>query len=410
MTSSNVLTALMPTFFRALNMVNNEKTDAIDAVTLNADLAQAVVGQTITYPIAPAKTTYPITSQANPLDINGDTAGSGTLSIQTSEAASFKYTGEEQRQLQLGGVSQYYADQTAQCIRAIRNNVEAAITAAAGVAACRAIGTQGTTPFAFNGTTTSGMENFADLMEAMEENGCPAADIHLILGTTAASAARKIPNLFKANEAGTDRLLRTGDIGTIEGFATGVSPSIKTRQTPSASTGNVLNGAAAAGPYTTSQTILVHNGTGAIVAGDIVQFASDTVHKFVVLSSVGGATPSSITIAAPGLFVAGVDGDAVSVVGTGNAAMKYLKNLAFTRDAIHLIARQPMLPVGIGGTATGTTGAVGTLIANTLLPDPRSKLVYQIAAWGEHRQILIEFGLAYGVGIPNAQNLFVLLG
>jgi hypothetical protein len=409
MTTDNVLTALMPSFFRALNMVNNEKTDLIDAVTLNADLAQAVVGQTITYPIAPAKTTYAITSQANPLDINGETAGSGTLSITNSSAASFKYTGEEQRQLQLGGISQFYADQTAQCIRAIRNEVEAAIATAAGVNACRAIGTQATTPFAFNGTTTSGMENFADVMQAMEENGSPSADLHMILGTVAAGAARKIPNLFKANEAGTDRLLRTGDIGTVEGFAVGVSPQIKTKQSPSTSSGNTLDGPAAAGPYTTSQVIKLTGGTGAIAAGSLVTFASDT-RQYVVLSSVGGASPTSITIAAPGLVVSESTGSAVAVVGTGDSTKAWLKNLAFTRDAIHLIARQPMLPVGLGGTATGTTGAVGTLIANTLLPDPRSKLVYQIAAWGEHRQVLIEFGLAYGVGVPNAQNLFQLIG
>ncbi len=410
MTTSNILTALMPTFFRALNMVNNEKTDAIDAVTLNSDLAQAVVGQTITYPIAPAKTSYPITPQANPLDVNGDEAGAGTLSITDSEATSFKYTGEEQRQLQLGGVSQYYADQTAQCIRALRNKIEKAIVDAAAVKACRAVGTGGTTPFAFNGTTTSGMEIFAETLKECEDNGTPDADLRMILGTLAASGLRKIPSLFKANEAGTDRLLRTGQIGNIESFNVGVSPQIKTRHTVGTGTGYVLNGAAAAGPYTTSQTINVKTGTGTILAGDHITIASDTTRKYIVLSSVGGATVTSITIAAPGLLVAGVDGNAVSVVGTGNTALYPMQNLAFSRDAIHLVARQPLLPVGIGGTATGQTGAVGTLISNVLLPDPRSKLVYQVCAWGEHRQILIEFGIAWGVGVPNPQNLFIVLG
>jgi hypothetical protein len=409
-TTANVLTGLMPTFFRALNMVNNEKTDAIDAVTLNSDLAQAVVGQTITYPIAAPKSLYDITPQANPLDINGDTAGTGTMQISYSKAASFKWTGEEQRQLQLGGISQYYADQSAQCIRAIRNYVESLIVTTAAVNACRAVGTPGTTPFAFNGTTISGMENFADSLKEMEDNGSPDADIHMILGTKAAAGARKIPNLFKANEAGTDRMLRTGAIGQIEGFNVGVSPQIKTKHVIGASTGNVLNGAAAAGPFTTPQVIAIHNGTGAINVGDLVIFASDTTRTYVVLSATGGATPTSITIAAPGLSIAGADGDAVTVVGTGVSADNFISNLFFSRDAIHLVARQPMLPVNLGGTATGVTGAVGTLIDCKLLPDPRSKLVYQIAAWAEHRQITIEFGLAFGVGVPNPQNLFLLVG
>jgi hypothetical protein len=100
----------------------------------------------------------------------------------------------------------------------------------------------------------------------------------------------------------------------------------------------------------------------------------------------------------------------MTIVGTGVSADNFIQNLFFSRDAIHLVARQPMLPVNLGGTATGVTGAVGTLIDCKLLPDPRSKLVYQICAWAEHRQITIEFGLAFGVGVPNTQNLFLLVG
>ena len=408
MTTPNVLTAFMPTFFRALNMVNNEKTDMIDAVTLNSDLAQAVVGQTITYPISPAKTTYDIVAQATPLDINGNTPGSGTMSIGYVKGAGFKWNGEEQRQLQLGGISQFYADETANCIRALRNQVEALIVSTAIVNACRAVGTPGTALFGFNGTSISGMENFADAIKELEDNGSPDSDLHMVMGTTPAAAVRKIPNLFKANEAATDRLLRTGTLGQIEGFNVGVSPQIKNRHTPGASTGNVVNGAVNPGPYTTPQVIPIHNGTGAINVGDLVSFASDTTHKYVVLSSVGGATPSSITIAQPGLFIGAPDGDAITVVGT--VEQTFLANPFFSRDAIHLVARQPMLPVALGGTATGLTGAVGTLIANSLLPDPRSKLTYQVCAWMEHRQITIEFGLAFGVGVPNPQNLFLLVG
>ena len=408
MTTSNVLTSLMPSFFRALNMVNNEKTDAIDAVTLNSDLSQAVVGQVITYPIAPAKTTYPIVAQATPLDINGDTAGTGTGSISASVATGFKYTGEEQRQLQLGGISQYYADQAAQCIRALRNEVEKAICDAAALAACRAIGTVGTRPFSFNFSTTSGMEMFADTLAAMEENGTPNSDVHMILGVSSAAAVRKIPNLFRSNEAGTDRLLRTGDIGNVQGFNVGVSPQIKTYHTNGSQASGTLGAAATAGPYTTAQTITVTSSSG-ISVGDILTFVSDT-HKYVIASVPSGTT---VTIAAPGLFLSQINGAAYTIEqGNVNTSIstQYLPDLAFSRDAIHLIARQPLLPVQVGGTAMGATGAVGTLIESRLLPDPRSKLVYQLAAWGEHRQITIEFGIAYGVMIPNPQNLFIPMG
>jgi hypothetical protein len=409
--TSNVLTALMPTFFAGLTKVNAEKTDLIDAVTLNQGLDMAALNQTITYHIAQAKTPYDITSQASPLDINGDTPGTGTMSIGYVKGTAFKYTGEEQHQLQLAGlVSDFYADQTAQCIRSLRNLIEKSIFDTAKVAACRAVGTGGTAPFGWNGTTVSGMETFADVMQAAEDNGTPDSDLHMVLGTTAASALRKVPNLFKANEAASDRLLRTGTIGQIEGWNVGVSGQIKGKHTVGTGASYAVNGAIAAGPYATSVTITLKTGTGTILAGDYVTFSGDTTRQYIVLSSVGGDPVTSITIAQPGPIVAIADNETVSVVGHGNSSLYFVQNLAFSRDAIHLIARQPMLPTSLGGVATGITGAVGTLIDNKILRDPRSKLVYQLCAWAEHRQITIEFGIAYGVGIPNPQNAFIVLG
>jgi hypothetical protein len=409
MTTSNIITSLMPTFFKALVDVNNEWTDEIDAVYMNQSLEQAAMNQTITYPISLPKSTYTIASQALPLDINGETPGTGTMSINNIQAAAFKYTGEEQRQLALGGISMKYLDDIKECLRAIRNAVSASVITAMNNSACRAIGTAGTTPFAFNGTTTSGMDMFGDVTAAMIDNGCPTSDVHMILGGLATGALLKVPNLFRANEAGSDRQLRTGAIGKIEIFNVGSSSNIMSKHTTggSSTTTSAAYALPTGGKSRVSVNISVASSAG-YGAGDlIVNSTADATRQYVVIAVPDANT---LTLAAPGPLVAWGNGDTIVATGKSGAGNPFIQNFAFQRNSVHLIARQPQLPTGIGGTGAGITGAVGTLVENRLLPDTRTGLIYQLCAWSEHRQIVVEVGLAWGVGVPNPQNLFVVLG
>jgi hypothetical protein len=93
-------------------------------------------------------------------------------------------------------------------------------------------------------------------------------------------------------------------------------------------------------------------------------------------------------------------------------ATGYMPNPFFTRDAITLVARQPLLP-GFGGSAGGSPGsgiAGGILLDTQLLPDPATGLTYQVAMWSLYRMIAIEIGITYGMAVTNPQDLFVLLG
>jgi hypothetical protein len=396
----NNLSALLPTFFFAAQVIQREATHLISSVYVNAELAQIAKGMTATYPVAPPAKGYDIIPGNIPV-INGETAGSGTITISKSRAFSFEYTGEEQRQLSIAGIySNQYMNQILERMRSIRNEIETDL-AALYVGASRAVGTAGTTPFAVNlaaSPTVTGMEGFANMTKEMTDLGCPPVGRSAAFNSTAAAKVRNIPNLFRANEAGSDHQLRTGELGTIENFLCGESGQIKPVSTLGNGTNYVVNGATAAG----STSIVLKTGSGTVLAGDIVSFASSTGRQYIV--STGIAAPGTITIARPGLADNLPDGDVMTLNATA-----FTPNLFMTKDAIHLVERQPLLP-GLGGSASGNGGAGGILLDTAIIPDPGTGLYYQVAMWSMYRQVMIEIAANWGAAVANPQDLLVLLG
>jgi hypothetical protein len=391
----NTLTALIPSFYVGLNQVSQEQTDLIDAVNMNSKLESAYVGQTITYPIAPVATTDNVDYAAVP-SFAGQTAGSGTLSISKSKNAGIVYNGDEIRQLQLTGTySNYYADQMAQAVRALRKLVSADIAAAGIAGACRAVGTAGTTPFGTAGDLT----DFAACNKMFNQNGSPAGGLarRLILNNDSVyNIQGKQSVLFKANEAGTDKLLRTGEIGSVSGLAVGLDEMLTAvTTTMDANDVPILTGALVAGA--TAIVLTVNSCSSPMahtpVAGDRFYIGTDTQFVYVVKAY----TATTITIAAPGLMKAATINAVVHFIA--NTPMT--PNLFFTRDAITLIARQPLIAF---------EGVAGQLIGKQTIPDPRCGLIYQLLMWQTGRSIQIEVALAWGIGVTNSQNLGILMG
>lgn len=383
---ANTLTAVLPIIYEAMDVVSRELIGFIPAVTRNSSAERAGVGQTITYPVVPAAALEDITPGQLPAASGSQTIGSGTMTISRSKAYPILWNGEEQRSLSNGDTPQLrniMRDQFTQAMRTLCNAVETDLGALYKEAS-RAVGTAGTAPFG----TAGDLSDSAAVLRALDENGAPRADRHLVLGTAGMASLRGKQNvLFKVNEAGTDALLRQGTIGMLQGLMLHDSAQVVSHVKGTGASYTTDTAGYAVGA--TSITLIT--GTGTVLAGDVVTFAGDT-NKYVVTTGV--AAPGTIVIAKPGLKVAIAASATALTVGANYAA-----NLAFSRNAIHLVTRAPAMPMG-GDKADDVMEVT----------DPVSGLAFQVALYREYRQIKYEVGLSWGYEMVKAEHAVALLG
>jgi hypothetical protein len=382
---ANTLTAVLPVCYEALDEVSRELVGFIPAVARDSGAERAAVGQSVKYHVVPAITAEDATPGTNPADSGDQTIGSEEMTISKSRVAPIRWTGEEQTGLKNGDKPQLrniMRDQFAQAFRTLANEVESDLASAGYKGASRATGTAGTAPFG----TAADLTDASNLFKILDDNGAPRAGRKLVLGTTAMANMRgKQSILFKVNEAGTDQMLRRGIVGQLMGFDVHDSAQVKAH-TKGTGASFLLNDASSeAGDI----TIAVDGGTGTILAGDIVTFAG-TSHKYVVKTALAGGV---LVLNRPGLVSAETDDDAITV---GNS---YTANLAFTKNALHLVTRTPAMPDG-GDSADDVTNIV----------DPVSGLVFQLAVYRQYRRVKYELGLAWGVKAAKSEHIAILLG
>lgn len=383
---SNTLTNLIPTMYKAADIVLREMVGFIPAVTLDASGEAAAKDQTIRYPVVPALTPASISPAATGPDPSATSQGSDTMSISKSYAATFFWEGEEQKGL--GGLyNVILLDQFVQAMRALGNLVEADL-AALYVAASRAYGTAGTTPF----DSTNKVAFTAQLLKILEDNGSPLGDLQLVVDTTAGAALRTLAELWQVNTAGSEDLLRRGVLLDLHGFAVRESAAVKSH-TKGTGSGYLVD--LTAGYAVGSTTVHVDTGTGTILAGDVLtntKTGRDT-NKYVIKTGFAGDGDGDIVLANPGNKVAWVNNDPVAV---GNA---YTANMAFSRSAIHLLMRVPAMPEG-GDAADDVT----------VISDPKTGISFQVAMYRQYHRIAYEVGLAWGVKAVKPEAIAILLG
>jgi hypothetical protein len=383
---SNTLTGLLPTIYRALDVVLRELTGFIPAVTMDASAEAVAKNQTLSYPITAAQSAGNITPAATGPDPSAETVSPGTVTISKFRSTSFFWEGEEQKGV--GGLyNMILQDQFAQAMRTLTNEVEADL-AALYVNASRAYGTAGTTPF----DSTNKLTFTAQLLKMLKDNGAPQGDLQLVLDTTAGAALRSLTELYKANESGNESLLRRGVLLDLMAMAVRESAQVKlhTKGTGASYAVDLTAGYAAG-----LTTVHIDSGTGTILAGDIItnsKTGRDT-NKYVVKTGFAGDADGDIVLQNPGLKVAWVNNDLVAV---GNG---YTANMAFSRSAIHLLVRPPAMPEG-GDAADDIT----------YITDPQTGLTFQVAMYRQYRRIAYEVGLAWGVKAVKPEAIVLLLG
>lgn len=383
---SNTLTNLIPTIYAAKDIILRELTGFIPAVTLDASGEMAAKDQTIRYPVVPALSAADITPAATGPDPSATTQGSDTMSISKVRSATFFWEAEERKGL--GGLYDVILrDQFVQAMRALVNEVEADL-AALYTKASRAYGTAGTTPF----DSTNKLSSLAQLHKILADNGAPTTDLQLVLNTTAGAALRTLTELWQANTAGGNDLLRRGTLLDLMGFAIRESAQTKTH-TKGTGSGYLVD--LTAGYAAGSTTVHVDTGTGTILAGDILtntKTGRDT-NKYVIKTGFAGDGDGDIVLANPGNLIAWVNNDPVAV---GN---NYAANLAFSRSAIHLMMRTPAMPEG-GDSADDVT----------VITDEQTGISFQVAMYRQRRRVAYEVGLAWGVKAIKPEAMAILLG
>ena len=376
---SNTLTGLIPTIFEAVDVVSRELVGFIPAVSLDPSPEQAALNQTITWPVAPAGNTVGnITPAATGPDPTAMTLGYGTMSISKARSSTFFWEGEELKQ---GGslYQRLMKDQFAQAMRLLVNEVEADLANLYSKAS-RAYGTSAATPFA------STLVDPAQVRKILADNGAPLSALKMIINPTAGAALRTLAQLTKANEAGSDVLLRRGILLDLHGFAIRESAQVKSH-TAGAGTGYEVDGTHAVGVT----SLVCKTGSGTILLGDVLSLESDDANKYVVTTGIAAA--GTAVLGAPGLKVASSAGKDITI----NAA--YTANMAFARSAIWLATRAPAMPDG-GDSADDVL----------IVTDPVSGIAFQVAMYRQYRRIAYEVGLAWGVKAVKPEHIAILLG
>jgi len=375
----NTLTGLIPDLYAALNVISREQVGFIPSVGRNSGAQRAAVGEDVVIPIAGVANvgdTTPSMAVPEPTD---QTVTNTKITITASRVAEFGFVGEEQLGLNNGpGYLSVQAQMIVQAMRSLVNEIETDL-AETYVAASRAYGTAGTTPF------SSTMADTAQVRKILADNGASLSNLNLVIDSTAGAAMRTLTNLTKANEANDSSLLRQGVLLDVHGFAIRESAQVQSA-TKGTGTGYVSDGGAAIG----ETDIVIKTGSGTIVAGDVVTFAGDT-NKYVVTT--GATAAGTITIAAPGLLETLV-GDAAMTIGAD-----YVANMAFDREAVQLVTRAPALP---------QEGDIA--IDRRTITDPIRGLAFDVAIYAGYRKVRYELAIAWGQKVIKPEHTAILLG
>ena len=373
---ANTLTAYQPTLFSAAQTVDAEPVGAVDAINMSFDAKGVAKGDIVTVPVAPSRAASDFTPAATTTSGADATGDSVSVQITKSRKVSWHLTGEQQRSLDNGGVSQEWIRQlVAEGMRTLRNEAEIDAVVAIYTGASRATGTAGTNPFA------SALTPLADVRKILRDNGAPMSDMQFVGDSTSEANLLKLGIVNSAEQAGSDEERRSGLIKRQYGFQIRTSGQIDAH-TKGTGTSYQLSSAGAVG----DTSISVDTGTGTVLAGDIVTVAGSS-DKYVANTALAGGL---FTIGRPGLLAIEADNDAITIGNT------YTPNLAFERNAVVGVMRPPVMP--------------SNPTINQMLISDGKGLTYLMLDISQYGQRTWEIHLAWGFKAVQPSHIALLLG
>ena len=385
--SALTLTALAENIYRARDIVARELVGFIPSVTTNTDSDQVSTGGTVDS-IQTSEPTLNTSISPSMTIPEGDaqTIGVAQLSLDKAVSVQIPMTGENSRKLEnIGQYPEAVDRMFAQAIRKAVNKIELEVGSALQLAASRAFGTAGTTPFGSN------FNDVAEIRQILADNGCPVEDTErsLVINSSAGTNLRQIAGLWQANTAGTDATLRRGALLDLHGFAVKESAQVSSH-TKGTGTGYLVD--LVAGYAIGDTTIHVDTGTGTILAGDVVTFDGDS-NKYIVKTGFAGDGDGDIVLQGPGLKAALANNTAMTI---GNS---YTGNIGLHREACELAIRPPAVPMG--GDAA---------VDRMIIADDKSPLVFEVSQYLGYKKALYTVEAVYGVKVWKPEFVATLLG
>ena len=364
------LTSLFPSLYAGIAEFPRRQFGMIRAVQVDGKLSRAALGQSVVWDSPKVSEPVDVAPSATLPNPTADVAAPLSYTMAHRKAVRVAVTGEASEAIGDANMATRRQNQYLQAFDKLAAGIESYLAGVAILNASRGFGTEDTIPFT---ASTVNLEYFAKLGGILKKNDRGIGELSLVLNTDTAVAANAfLGMLWKANEAGSDEMLRNGYLTRLQGFNV-----YETNQMPKHTKGSaanyVLDGAHAAG----ATEIKVKTGTGTILAGDLISIADEpSGSKYVVTKGI--TEPGTLTIGAPGLMGAGATGKAVSV-------HQYTPNLAFNKSALGLGCRIPEVP-------REGDAAIDAMS----IKDDYTGLVFEVRRYAEYRQIVDEVSIMYG--------------
>ena len=275
--------------------------------------------------------------------------------------------------------------QAKEAVKSLANGIEDYLWSLLAARVAGFAGTSGTTPFG------TGLDDFLAADKILNDNLADPEDRFMIINTAAKANAMGLRAIqdasFRAGK-GPNSLI-SGEIGDVLG-----ARWLMSQRVPNHTSGTLAGvGTTVTGVNAIGATVIALSGgaSGTILAGDVVTLGNKGNYN--VVSSVGAGTPSSITIAYPGLHTATAGAEVVSIQPSFAGNLLIQKNcLAF--------AMAPLID---------TVEVPGATLQSVAI-DEVSGLSLRLEVSRQHRQVQWSFDALYGGTVVRPQLAAWLAG
>lgn len=334
-------------------------------------------GSVVTIPIPSAIAAQAVTPSYVPPNDADIAPTSTTITLDQWWEAPFYLTDKDLLEIVSGTIPM----QASEAVKSLANKIDNLLITKAEQTFPNFTGTAGTTPYG------NDVSEFNDVMAMLDDRLAPVDNRFHAVSAKAKGQALNLRAFQDAAWRGDTAGIIKGEIGEKLGAFWFMDQNL-TRHTAGTGTGYKVNNGAG---YAIGDTVLaVDTGTGTVLAGDKITFSGGTT-TYVVASSVGGGTVTSITLASP-LMAAVADNEDITI------AASHRQNLVFHRDALALATR-PF--------AASDPMGLGTFLS---MVDPVSGLAMRLEVSRQHKRTRWSFDILCGVGAPRNEWGGVVLG